>query len=683
MSNFTCYDPCEDIPSPSIDALNEWLNLSSNFDFNMNPTPDGTNPSHHSNSNSPSHLTELPEIYPFVALQSSLDFNKCQSSNSHDNLGTTLPSNNNFQSILMKTNYLRSPLHTDITIDASLEPEDEKLRILAQPKSFYRDRYPCETDPKKNRAQRYIRAEDGKTNYEYPTVEIPKKWRHSTRQIYIRVTSITIENELVPYHCIHPYEIDTPDKHVIKDLKNNSLYFRVRDDELITGVKSFQITRKKMIQHDLKLYGPLRLFRSNQPDLQVVMNAEDTKRKIITYQLWKSQLAFTITELNGTSHWPVPIAHTMVKSQIMIDGATNQRNTPINIVDDKSKTKLKCVPQKGDWKGGDEVVIIMPKPTKRKVYNICFDFGSYGQQTVKEIECIDTKTLAFRTPSCPILPDDENIKASIIIRENNSTLYSTDFYYLTPTKVGLNLCSHCQSRQWDDRMNNKRKCEYKESFENDDGHSLLLQMEKLSVEKKTSQSHVRIASYENNSKVEKYLNRLKAALEKFIRTNDPSRLFRQVRALLTRCDESPPPLNEAIQRGHTQLALPLIEQVLDMSPSQGVLEKQNENGETPLLIAAKLNQWKLMEPILRNRLDLVQHKDKAGNNILHLLAEIDEDEGAATIQNVIKILPNDPKELLLKEKNQAHQTPLEIAQSHPHQRTAAMLSFSIDVENKY
>ncbi|CAF4442527.1 unnamed protein product, partial [Rotaria magnacalcarata] len=86
---------------------------------------------------------------------------------------------------------------------------------------------------------------------------------------------------------------------------------------------------------------------------------------------------------------------------------------------------------------------------------------------------------------------------------------------------------------------------------------------------------------ENNSKVEKYLNRLKAALEKFIRTNDPSRLFRQVRALLTRCDESPPPLNEAIQRGHTQLALSLIEQVLDMSPSQGVLEKQNENGETP------------------------------------------------------------------------------------------------------
>ncbi|CAF4813233.1 unnamed protein product, partial [Rotaria socialis] len=672
MSNFTSYDPYEDIPSPSIDALNELLNLPSNFDFNMNPTPDGMNPSLHSNSNSPSHLTDLPEIYPSVALQYSLDFNRCESSNSHHNLGTTLPSNNNFESILMKTNSLRSSLHTDITIDTSLELEDEKLHILAQPKLFYRDRYPCETDPEKNRAQRYIRAEDDKTSYEYPTVKIPKKWRHSTRQIYIRVTSITIESELVPYHCIHPYEIDTPDKHAIKDLKNNSLYFCVKDDELITGEKSFQITRKKMIQHDLRLYGPLRLFSSNQPDRQVSINVDDAKLKIARYQLWKSQLVFTITELTGTNHWPVPIVHTSVKSQIMIDRETDKRNASINIVNDKVKTKLKCVPQKGDWKGGDEVVIIMPKPIKRKAYNICFDFGSYGQQTVKEIEYIDMKTLVFRTPSCPILPDDENIKASIIVRDNNSTSYSIDFYYLTPTKAGIHLCSRCQNRQWDDRMNNKRKCEYKESFENDSGHNLLLQMKKLSIEKKTSQSRVRIASYETNSKFEKYLNRLKAASEKFIRTNDPSRLFRQVRALLTGCDENPPPLHDAIQQ-----------QVLDMSPSQGILEKQNENGETPLLIAAKLNQWKLMEPILRNRLDLVQQKDKAGNNLLHLLAEIDDDEGAATIQNVIKILPNESKELLLKGKNQARQTPLEIAQSHGNQQATAMLSFSIEVEKEY
>ncbi|CAF5164192.1 unnamed protein product, partial [Rotaria sp. Silwood1] len=129
-------------------------------------------------------------------------------------------------------------------------------------------------------------------------------------------------------------------------------------------------------------------------------------------------------------------------------------------------------------------------------------------------------------------------------------------------------------------------------------------MEQLSIEEKTIQSQVPISSDEKTDKFNKYLNQLQVALEKFVRTNDPSRLFRRTRILLSKCNESPPPLHDAIQRGHIQIALSLIEQVLDMNPSQGLLEKENENGETPLLIAAKCNQWKLIEPILKNRCDL-------------------------------------------------------------------------------
>lgn len=48
----------------------------------------------------------------------------------------------------------------------------EKLRIIAQPKAFYRERYCSETDPSKHRAQRFIRADDDKSKHEYPTVQV-------------------------------------------------------------------------------------------------------------------------------------------------------------------------------------------------------------------------------------------------------------------------------------------------------------------------------------------------------------------------------------------------------------------------------------------------------------------------------------------------------------------------------
>ncbi|CAF5004742.1 unnamed protein product [Rotaria sp. Silwood1] len=110
-----------------------------------------------------------------------------------------------------------------------------------------------------------------------------------------------------------------------------------------------------------------------------------------------------------------------------------------------------------------------------------------------------------------------------------------------------------------------------------------------------------------------------------------------------------------------------------MNPSQGLLEKENENGETPLLIAAKCNQWKLIEPILKNRCDLAKQKDKDGNNLLHLLANSNEDESAEIIKNIFKILPDRIKTNLLKEKNKKNQRPLDIAQSHGDSSSSELL----------
>ena len=56
----------------------------------------------------------------------------------------------------------------------------EKLRIIAQPKAFYRERYCSETDPSKNRAQRFIRADDERSKHEYPTVQVRSPRQHAT-----------------------------------------------------------------------------------------------------------------------------------------------------------------------------------------------------------------------------------------------------------------------------------------------------------------------------------------------------------------------------------------------------------------------------------------------------------------------------------------------------------------------
>jgi hypothetical protein len=173
------------------------------------------------------------------------------------------------------------------------------------------------------------------------------------------VTLVTILSERAPVVCIHPYAIDTQDNNVIQDSYNNSLYFSITNDEIFSGVKryqtifcfsrtdflffSFRISRKKMTQHDLRSYGAFRLFDLSKKndkyiigfistsldrnDVQRVMNIYDAKQIIETYQLWKSQLVFTIAERLDKTALPVPILPTSVTSQIMCDEASGRRSS--------------------------------------------------------------------------------------------------------------------------------------------------------------------------------------------------------------------------------------------------------------------------------------------------------------------------------------------------------------------
>ena len=129
--------------------------------------------------------------------------------------------------------------------------------------------------------------------------------------------------------------------------------------------------------------------RLDQHDIQRVSNIHDAKQIIDTYQLWKSQLVFTIAERVSGYRLPVPMPHTSVASQVMCDEASGRRSSfdeivlinPIVFVsvhleepilpnltcssslDDES---VICTPRKGAWVGRDDILMVIPKLDRRK-----------------------------------------------------------------------------------------------------------------------------------------------------------------------------------------------------------------------------------------------------------------------------------------------------------------------------
>lgn len=171
-------------------------------------------------------------------------------------------------------------------------------------------------------------------------------------------------------------------------------------------------------------------------------------------------------------------------------------------------------------------------------------------------------------------------------------------------------------------------------------------------------------------------------MEIFLRGNDPSKLFRRTRALLSTFDEKSSPLIDAIERGYTDLSLSLIKQIIDLPSPNRLLEDENENGDTVLLMAGKKNEWKIIECIIKSRNDLIKQKDKNGNNLLHILGNVSEDKGVETIINVLNILSNDMQCFLKKEKNDKEQTPMDIARSNKNTKCTDLLAVIINMGKK-
>jgi hypothetical protein len=116
----------------------------------------------------------------------------------------------------------------------------------------------------------------------------------------------------------------------------------------------------------LRNYGQLRLLNKDERDIQRLDDITDARKLIDLYQLGKSQLVFSLAELVNKNPLPVIYDATSVFSNIMTaitpTSATNEEDSSI-----------RCVPKKGYWHGGDEILMYIPKIDKRKS-NLLFFF---------------------------------------------------------------------------------------------------------------------------------------------------------------------------------------------------------------------------------------------------------------------------------------------------------------------
>jgi hypothetical protein len=173
------------------------------------------------------------------------------------------------------------------------------------------------------------------------------------------VTSVTVPNESVSIVCVHPYLIDTDEPDVRKDPANNALYFPITNNDFINGRKwyqkttpvllyfdfdlffSFLLTRKKLVQNELKLHGHLRIIDSgkkliirrklfffsmiDRKHIPHITNKSLSKQLIKIYKLWKSQLVFSRAEYVDNNVFNI-FSGSSVSSQVMSDEINQQQH---------------------------------------------------------------------------------------------------------------------------------------------------------------------------------------------------------------------------------------------------------------------------------------------------------------------------------------------------------------------
>ncbi|CAF2375946.1 unnamed protein product [Rotaria sp. Silwood2] len=466
------------------------------------------------------------------------------------------------------------------------------LRIIAQPKASYRERYICETDRRRNRAQRFVRADSNSKQFVYPTIEIPNEWLMKREQsLYIRLTLVTVPNERAPIRCVHPYPIDTEDIHVIKDQSSNSLYFAISNDELRTGRKTFQFTQKKLTKYQLKNHGPLRVFNSDEKDEHRLEDPTDARKLIETYELRHSQLVFSIAVFQNNTQLPVIYDISSVFSHKM---------TAIQATMHDDDSSFRCTPQSGDWQGGEEIIMVVPKIDKRKSFFVRFVHPFIDPKSTINFEFLDTKTILFHTPPCPIplTRDNPSVSIPIVVTQNDLEIARVNFVYQSS-----NNCLACGSNLIFTNINssNNKKRPFIE-FDEADAFKFSELARDRTRKKEFNHSDIR------------------------------NMVITTQKSIPVKLDNQFPLYNKPIRERDFDSAFTFIKKTMNC------FEQKSNQNETSIFNTTELNQSRSIETILKKQSKLAKQVDNKSNTLLHVLASISKDNAKETIENIATIL---------------------------------------------
>ena len=117
-----------------------------------------------------------------------------------------------------------------------------------------------------------------------------------------------------------------------------------------------------------------------------------------------------------------------------------------SLLDDE--TPPRYAPRRGSAQGGDEILLVIPKIDKRKgtysqsfihihmpssllAFTVRFEHLRFGSFTLTPLEFVDSKTLSFVTPPCPVALSTEQptVEVSIVVVQSDVELVRVIFLY--------------------------------------------------------------------------------------------------------------------------------------------------------------------------------------------------------------------------------------------------------------
>ncbi|CAF3316721.1 unnamed protein product [Rotaria socialis] len=524
----------------------------------------------------------------------------------------------------------------------------DRIEIIAQP--CFTSKLRTLKDNEKDGRRHTLKTKTKNVPFSGPTIRVPKIYTsHPVNQYYIGISLVTVFHEKSNCRYIHPYVLRDVDQTDRNDQYNNAVWYPIKHDNL-DGIHCFtDLHIDKIIENELKNYGPLRRFYGDHsnPCNDIVLNLSSGRQIVKEYNIKSMQLAFVIAIKNNINDtFPKEIVSDLTAySEEMTDTNEKESLDENNPTDSIKKSifpppdcrMYKYAPRNGSTQGNEEVLIFYTKKLEENKYgNIQVMFESdtddiHWQPPALAIDVeVKGQMVSFKTPYFPF-QIDKLVPVKIILRQNERILEPLRYFYVPSLQ-----CQTCQAKmmKYPDPLvptNSNKRTKFSRLIDGDDretdalvpicesktdlqqSNSILESSATLTSSNSASPSSINTpeANYNYN---EQLLNKISDATQSLFINNDFKSILRICRPFI---QKRPELLHNSISNNHSDLLTKFIP-----IASIDLLKKTNEFGETVLLHAIRLNRITTVKDILKreNSDVLFDDTNDRDQNIFHILA---------------------------------------------------------------